>query len=135
MLLGISQAGMAQIRGDTPQWATASGDLTLTIIDRWGRSCASGSAAASFQVRGGSQGLLYPTDCEAGPDAARDNVGLYRFEDIIGTERCEGLMRFESIASEFSAVADTTWVIERPVRGFVCSTVGETYNVRLFHTD
>ena len=56
------------------------------------RSCASRSAVASYQVRNGTQGLLYPTDCEAGPDAARDNIGLYRFENITGAERCVGSM-------------------------------------------
>lgn len=134
-MLCFSQTSMAQIRGGAPQWATSSGDLTLTIIDRWGRSCASGSAVASYQVRNGAQGLLYPTDCEAGPEAARDNIGLYRFEDITGAERCVGSMRFETNTSGPSSIADTTWVIERPVQGSVCSTAGETYNVRLLHTE
>lgn len=134
-LLSLTQIGMAQIRGRAPQWATESGDLTLTVTDRWGRSCASGTAMASYQVRNGSQGLLYPTDCDAGADAARDNIGLYRFEDISGAERCIGSMSFESMTSGSSTVANTTWVIERSVPGFTCSTVGATYNVQLFHLE
>lgn len=107
------------------QWQDSSGDLVVTVIDRWGRSCASGTAQASYRVAGGSGGLSYPDDC----DNNLPNLGRYRFEDTEGTERCIGTSTWETVSQ---TVRDTTWVIEGPVEGFPCSTAGQVYNVRLY---
>jgi hypothetical protein len=106
-------------------WRDSSGDFVVTVMDRLGRSCASGTAQASYQVAGGSGGLLYPDDCD-------DNSGQYRFEDTEGAERCVGTSTWETVSP---TVRDTTWVIEAPVSGFSCSTVGQIYNVRLLHSE
>ena len=110
------------------QWIDASGELVITVMDRWGRSCASGAAQASYTVAGGSAGLLYPDDCD-------DNSGKSRFEDTEGRERCVGASIWRDSASGSSRERETTWIIEAPVPGFVCSTVGQTYDVKLYFSD
>lgn len=131
-LIGISfgfaftQSAVAQWQSGA-QWRDSSDDLVITVMAQWGRSCASGTAQASYQVAGGSEGLLYPDDCD-------DNTGRYRFEDTEGVERCVGFSMLKAIPSSSPAAIDTSWTIEGSVAGFPCSTVGQTYNVRLFHS-
>lgn len=110
------------------QWIDASGELVVTVMDRWGRSCASGTAQASYRVTGGSGGLLYPDDCD-------DNSGRARFEDTSGRERCVGASIWRDSASGSNRERETTWIIEAPVPGYTCSTVGQTYNVKLYFSD
>ena len=110
------------------QWIDASGELVVTVMDRWGRSCASGTAQASYTVSGGSSGLLYPNDCD-------DNSGRARFEDTAGIERCIGASIWRDSASGNNRERETTWIIEASVPGFSCSTVGQTYNVKLYFSD
>ena len=107
------------------QWIDASGELVITVMDRWGRSCASGTAQASYTVAGGAGGLLYPDDCD-------DNSGRARFEDTEGRERCVGASIWRDSSSGSNRERETTWVIEAPVPGFACSTVGQTYSVKLY---
>lgn len=107
------------------QWQDLSGDLVITVMDRWGRSCASGTAQASYKVAGGSGGFLYPDDCD-------NNSGRSRFEDTEGTERCIGTSIWKTVSQ---TVRDTTWIIEAPVAGFPCSTVGQEFDVRLFFSE
>ncbi len=106
-------------------WQDSSGDFVVTVMDRLGRSCASGTAQASYQMAGGSGGFLYPDDCD-------DNSGQYRFEDTEGAERCVGTSTWETVSP---TVRDTTWVIEAPVSGFPCSTSGQVYNIRLYFAE
>lgn len=107
------------------EWKSESGDLVFYVVDKWGRSCAAGTAQATYRVKGGADGLVYPDDCA-------DNSGLARFEDTSGAERCVGAMRFNIVRSGSSVFADTTWVIKDAVPGFRCSTVGQTFKVKLF---
>lgn len=124
MTLASSSPVSAQWRAGA-QWRDSSGDLVVTVMDRWGRSCASGTAQSSYRVAGGSEGLLYPNDCD-------DNSGQYRFEDTGGAERCVGTATWETVSR---SVRDTTWFIEAPVTGFPCSTTGQVYNVRLYSSE
>ncbi len=125
--LGFAPSTVAQshIGG---QWVDSSGNLAVTVIDRWGRSCANGTANASYQVAGGSEGFLYPDDCE-------DNSGRSRFVDTTGVERCVGFSMWRGGASGPSRTRDTTWTIEAAVPGFSCSTVGQVYNIKLHYSD
>ncbi len=107
------------------EWKSKSGDLVLYVVDRWGRSCAAGTAQATYRVKGGSDGLIYPDDCA-------DNSGLARFEDTSGAERCVGAMRFDIVQSGSSVFANSTWVIKGAAPGFRCSTAGQTFKVKLF---
>ncbi|MGB3791024.1 MAG: hypothetical protein WA949_23665 [Phormidesmis sp.] len=107
------------------QWQDSSGDLVVTVMDRWARSCASGTAQSSYSVAGGVEGLLYPDDCN-------NDSGQYRFGDTAGAERCIGTAVWETVSQ---TVRDTTWIIEAPVSGFPCSTVGQVYNVRLYSSE
>ena len=125
--LGFSPSAMAQWRAGG-QWIDSSGDLVVTVVDRWGRSCASGTAQASYQVAGGSGGLLYPDDCD-------DNSGKSRFEDTEGIERCVGSLIWKYDASSTTTIRDTLWTIKAAVPGFSCSTVGQVYNVRLYYSE
>ena len=109
------------------QWRDASGDLVVTVVDRWGRSCASGTAQASYRVSGGSSGLLYPDDCNG-------NSGRFRFEDTGGRERCLGTSIWKDSASGIDGERETIWIIEASVPGFACSTVGQTYSVKLYYS-
>ena len=125
-VLGFAFPVNAQWRAGA-QWRDASGDLVVTVVDRWGRSCVSGTANASYRVSGGSSGLLYPDDCN-------DNSGRSRFEDTGGRERCLGTSIWKDSASGNSRERETIWIIEASVPGFTCSTVGQTYNVKLYYS-
>ena len=125
-VLGAAFPANAQWRAGA-QWRDASGNLVVTVVDRWGRSCVSGTAYASYKVAGGSSGLLYPDDCN-------DNSGRSRFEDTGGRERCLGTSIWRDSISNSDSERATTWIIEAPVPGFTCSTVGQTYNVNLYYS-
>lgn len=121
----------AQSRGGTVAWKSSSGDLTLTLIDGWRRSCARGTASTGYQVRGGAKGLLYPTDCDA--DSMTATASFMRFEDSEGAERCTGQMKFVRQSSSDPVSAMTIWSIEAAVRGYSCTTVGQTFEVEVFN--
>lgn len=126
-MLSLTSPAIAQWR-DGDQWIDASGELVITVMERWGRSCASGTAQASYTVAGGSAGFLYPDDCN-------DNSGRSRFEDTEGRERCVGASLWRDSTSGSNRERETIWVIEAPVPGFSCSTVGQTYEVKLYFSD
>ena len=42
------------------RWIDASGELVITVLDRWGRSCVNGTAQASYTVAGGSDWSSLP---------------------------------------------------------------------------
>ena len=70
---------------------------------------------------------MYPTDC----DVPVPNGPCYsRFEDVAGAERCVGSVAFQRIGE--SLEAETTWTVEDPANGANCSTIGQTFNVRVF---
>ena len=118
-------------RGGIVAWQSESGDLTLTLIDSWGRSCARGTPSTAYTVSSGARGLLYPTDCDN--NSSEDNTTLMRFEDTQGVERCVGRMRFERQDQSEPLSAKTVWFIDGAVNGFECSTVGQTFEVKVLN--
>lgn len=128
LLSGIWSASpvIAQ-RGVRGQWIDSSGDLVVTVMNGEGRSCTSDTAQAVYQVAGGSRGLLYP-DCD------NRSSGMSRFEDTDGAERCIGSSIWREGSSN-TGIRDTTWTIEAAAPGSSCSTVGQTYNVRLYYSE
>lgn len=125
-----AQSATAQWRAGA-QWRSASGDLVTTVVNRWGRSCASGTAQSTYQVKDGAWGEVYPIDC----DNQNPDYALSRFEDKGGAERCVGTLMFKRVDSNGVAAAETTWNIEAPVKGYRCSTVGQSFKVKVFYRE
>ena len=134
MTLGLNWGVVARAqygRGGIVAWQSRSGDLTLTLIDSGGRSCARGTPSTAYAVSGGARGLLYPTDCDN--NSPGDNTAFMRFEDTQGVEKCVGRMRFERQYQSKPLTAKTIWFVDGAVNGFECSTVGQTFEVTVLN--
>ena len=108
------------------QLVNPSGDLKLLWLRSHQESCSTGKPHGSYSISRDMKGLLYPTDCNS-PSVGGD-IGLYRFIDTNGAERCSGYME---IAFGVKKRASTTWRIINPASGYKCSTVGKTYKIQL----
>lgn len=115
----LSQPVLAQLISE-------SGNLRITWLRSHEQSCATGEPHGQYEVSGGVNGLLYPTDC--GRTIGGGDAGHYKFLDTEGSERCTGSMEIF-----FSTrVAKTSWLVEESVSGYACSSIGESYETILY---
>jgi hypothetical protein len=109
-----------------PEFSSSSGDFTMRWLRSHEESCATREPQGYYSLSGGASGLLYPTDC--GSSSAGGDSAEYRFIDTNGAERCAGSM---SMLFGTRAVK-TIWQIQEAVSGYPCSTIGKSYEVRLY---
>jgi len=89
-------------------------------------SCATREPQGYYSLSGGASGLLYPTD--SGSSSAGGDSAEYRCIDTNGAERCA-----ESMSMLFGTRAvKTIWQIQEAVSGYPCSTLGKSYEMRLY---
>jgi|AGSF01.1.fsa_nt_gi hypothetical protein len=109
-----------------PQFSSSSGDFTMRWLRSHEESCATREPQGYYSLSGGASGLLYPTDC--GSSSASGDSAEYRFIDTNGAERCAGSM----IMLFGTRAVKTIWQIQEAVSGYPCSTLGKSYEVRLY---
>ena len=113
------------------QLTSESGNLIVERLRSDEESCATGKPAASYFVRGGVNGLLYPYDCSY--LELRGEGISYKFADTSGTERCRG-KAIVAFHGSFGQRGEATmiWEVEGAVSGYGCSTVGENYEYIMY---
>jgi hypothetical protein len=108
------------------QFVSENGDSRLSWLRSHEKSCVSGEAQGSYSLSTGNKGLLYPTDCNS-PSKGGD-LGLYRFIDTSGSERCAGSMDMFFLEGR---KINTTWRVTNPAPGHSCRSIGKVYELRL----
>ena len=61
-----------------------------------------------------------------------DPMGFYtQFEDTTGTERCVGRMHLFIGDAGYQYGSKTTWQVDGAVRGYRCSTIGQSFELKM----
>ena len=109
------------------QLVSESGNLRIEILRSYQEACATEKPSDSYSVENGVSGLLYPNQCGGyGTDVVE-----YRFVDTSGTERCTGVVGSGGGGGRGIPI-EMYWKIEDAVPGYRCSTIGETYLIKMY---
>ena len=105
--------------GERFQYTSLDGKLNI----KFGGTCSTVKPSGSYRFRNGTSGILTAVDC--------DNIGgdgaFSKFIDTTGKERCQGLM--DQYWGSKGTV--TVWKATSAVKGYRCSKVGKTIEIRM----
>ncbi|NET40982.1 hypothetical protein [Okeania sp. SIO2B3] len=99
------------------------GRLKIKHLASYQEACEKRQARSSYSTQRGVQGKLYPSRC----NQAVGNVEEYLFLDNFGDHRCQGMAKISTVEGK----TFTYWRVDKKVPGYICETVGETYNIEI----
>jgi hypothetical protein len=100
------------------RYVSLDGNLTV----EYSNACSTTTPSGSYRVRNGVSGDLVATTCEG----IGGDVGISRFTDTSGDERCYGRM-----TQSWGRRVMTVWQVEGAVSGYSCSQTGKRFEVEM----